>query len=314
VELTQHTVAGIVHDVYDIMRERFLAPDPNIDAVMSRILEKKGKGVRPIFMALVAELVGGSWESVRQAAVVIEAIHLASLLHDDVVDGAELRRGVPSLNSKHSNKVSVLFGDLLLSNALEIMDCLDNGSAVSIIHQLIKRMVRGEIRDTLDGMLITEEQYLEAIEDKTASMFSASGELSVLFSGVEGDARRWARELGETVGMAFQIIDDTLDYNGNKEVMGKSLCMDLLGGHATLPLIYSLRGMSQEKRDVFLSDRDGSHEDVCAFVRERGGIDYSYRKAEEYSERAREIVRQFDNSRVIPAFEAFIRMIMNRHH
>ncbi len=128
---------NIVCDVYNDMRVELLSSDTVLDKILNQIFAKQGKGVRPVFMALVSELVGGSWNSVRKAALVIEAIHLASLLHDDVLDGSELRRGVSTLNARHSDKISVLFGDYIFITALIIAKEIENPEAVSIIHKMV---------------------------------------------------------------------------------------------------------------------------------------------------------------------------------
>ncbi len=303
----------IIRDVYSDMRDELLSSDPQLDIILTRIFSQHGKGIRPCFMALVAELVGGSWETLRRAAMVIEAIHLSSLLHDDVVDGSELRRGVATMNAQHSNKISVLFGDHIFISALKIASELENSEAIRIIHRAVKRMVEGEISDTLNNEIIDERTYIRIIGDKTASLFAASGELGIILSGVDGIERIWARELGEALGIAFQIIDDTLDYNGNRDKMGKPIFMDVMSKNMTLPLIHSLRGMTIEETNKILIDRDGSVEKLTELVRMSGGIEYAYKRACDYSEKAREILSRFANTEVQIVFESFFDLLMERH-
>ena len=303
----------IIRDVYSDMRDELLSSDPQLDIILTRIFSQHGKGIRPCFMALVAELVGGSWETLRRAAMVIEAIHLSSLLHDDVVDGSELRRGVATMNAQHSNKISVLFGDHIFISALKIASELENSEAIRIIHRAVKRMVEGEISDTLNNEIIDESTYIRIIGDKTASLFAASGELGIILSGVDGIERIWARELGEALGIAFQIIDDTLDYNGNRDKMGKPIFMDVMSKNMTLPLIHSLRGMTIEETNKILIDRDGSVEKLTELVRMSGGIEYAYKRACDYSEKAREILSRFANTEVQIVFESFFDLLMERH-
>ena len=303
----------IIRDVYSDMRDELLSSDPQLDTILTRIFSQHGKGIRPCFMALVAELVGGSWDSLRRAAMVIEAIHLSSLLHDDVIDGSELRRGVATMNAQHSNKISVLFGDHIFISALKIASELDNSEAIRIIHRAVKRMVEGEISDTLNNEIIDESTYIRIIGDKTASLFAASGELGIILSGVDGIERIWARELGESLGIAFQIIDDTLDYNGNRDKMGKPVFMDVMSKNMTLPLIHSLRGMTIEEVNKILVDREGSVEKLTELVRMNGGIEYAYQRAGDYSEKAREILSRFANTEVQIVFESFFDLLMERH-
>ena len=312
-QLDETFTHDIIRDVYSDMRDELLSSDPQLDTILTRIFSQHGKGIRPCFMALVAELVGGSWESLRRAAMVIEAIHLSSLLHDDVVDGSELRRGVATMNAQHSNKISVLFGDHIFISALKIASELDNSEAIRIIHRAVKRMVEGEICDTLNNEIIDESTYIRIIGDKTASLFAASGELGIILSGVDGIERIWARELGESLGIAFQIIDDTLDYNGNRDKMGKPVFMDVMSKNMTLPLIHSLRGKKIEEVNKILVNREGSVEKLAELVRKSGGIEYAYQRAGDYSEKAREILSRFANTEVQIVFESFFDLLMERH-
>lgn len=312
-QLDETFTHDIIRDVYSDMRDELLSSDPQLDTILTRIFSQHGKGIRPCFMALVAELVGGSWVSLRRAAMVIEAIHLSSLLHDDVVDGSELRRGVATMNAQHSNKISVLFGDHIFISALKIASELDNSEAIRIIHRAVKRMVEGEICDTLNNEIIDESTYIRIIGDKTASLFAASGELGIILSGVDGIERIWARELGESLGIAFQIIDDTLDYNGNRDKMGKPVFMDVMSKNMTLPLIHSLRGKKIEEVNKILVNREGSVEKLAELVRKSGGIEYAYQRAGDYSEKAREILSRFANTEVQIVFESFFDLLMERH-
>ena len=275
VEVGNGFFSNIINDVYEDMSIEFASSDPVINETLLQILSQKGKGIRPVFMSLVAELVGGSWESVRRAGTVVEAIHLTSLLHDDVIDDAELRRGFPTLKTEHSNKISILFGDYILASAIRIAQDVMNNEAISVVNETIKRMVEGEISGTLGEKTITEDTYYTIISDKTASLFAASGELGVMLSGGDGNERIWARELGEALGMSFQIIDDTLDYDGKAELMGKPVLMDMMSGNMTLPLIYSLRGMTTDKVKKILSEKEESVEKISEIVRKNGGIEYA---------------------------------------
>ncbi len=313
-EFDNNYFSNIVNDVYEDMRVEFNSSDPVINEILFRILSQQGKGVRPVFMVLVAELVGGSWESLRRAATVVEAIHVTSLLHDDVIDGAELRRGVPTLNVVHSNKISILFGDHIFANAILIANEIMSREAVSVVHEAIKRMLVGEISDTLNGEIITEDKYLKIISDKTASLFAAAGELGVILSGIDGNERIWARELGEALGMSFQIIDDTLDYNGDEELMGKPVLMDIMSGNMTLPLIHSIRGMNSDQVMKILSGDKEAVEKISEIVRKNGGIEYAYKKAHEYLEKAREILSRFGNKKMVPMFDKFFDFLMVRNY
>lgn len=303
----------IISDVYSDLRKKFLSSNIGLDKILGKIFSKRGKGIRPVFMCLISELVGGSWENVRKASMIIEAIHLASLLHDDVLDGADLRRGDTTINALYSDKVSILFGDHIFLNAIMMTNELRHPDAVSIIHYAVKRMVEGEISDTLKDDVITEDAYIQIIGDKTASLFAASGELGVILSGADGVEKEWARELGESLGTAFQIIDDTLDYDGNSDTMGKPKLLDVMSSNMTLPLIHSLGDMSAVEVNEFLAENKNSTVKISEFVRQNGGIEYANKRARDYSEKAREILSRFDNKKAHRDFERFFEMLVKRH-
>ncbi|MFC1541506.1 polyprenyl synthetase family protein [Candidatus Latescibacterota bacterium] len=304
---------NIISDVYSDLRGNFITSSFDLDKILSKIFSKRGKGIRPVLMCLVSGLVGGSWEKVRKASVIIEAIHLASLLHDDVLDGADLRRGDATINALYSDKVSILFGDYIFVNAIIMANELKRSDAVSIVHNAVKRMVEGEISDSLKDHVITEEEYIRIIGDKTASLFAAAGELGVILSGVNGVEKEWARELGENLGIAFQIIDDTLDYEGNSDKMGKPKYLDVMSNNMTLPLIHSLRDMTNGEIKSFLAENKKTTGKISEFVRLNDGIDYAYQRARDYSDKARKILSRFDINGAYNDFERFLEMLINRH-
>ena len=306
--LTNH----IVDHIYTTLRVSLHSRDPLANRILDQILTQPGKGVRPVFMALVAELIGGAWESIEKGACVIESVHIASLLHDDVVDGALLRRGTETLNSRHSDKVSVLFGDHIILRAFTMAHDIPDDAVLTIILEVARRMVRGEIRDVLEKDCIDENQYLEVIGDKTASLFAGAAELSIVLAGGEDPERKLAHELGEYVGLSFQIIDDALDYNGDRVHTGKHLNSDFRAGIMTLPLIYSLRSMPPEEKKRFLADKHISDGQLKNFVTRRGGIEYAFLKSREYTEKARSIVARFGNPAAEEKFDNFFDMLLSR--
>lgn len=303
----------IIADVYSDLRSNFHSARFDLDTILAKIFSKRGKGIRPVFMCLMAKMAGGSWENVRKAAMIIEAIHLASLLHDDVLDGADIRRGDTTLNAQYSDKVSILFGDHIFVNAIIMTNQLRHTGAVSVIHNAVKRMVEGEICDTLKGDVITEDAYIRIIGDKTASLFAASGELGMILSGADDEKKVLARELGELLGTAFQIIDDTLDYNGDAEKMGKPTFLDVTSNTMTLPLIYSLRDMNADEIQLFLAENANSTENILELVKQNGGIEYANNRAREFSDKGREIMSRFKNKEAYDMFGHFFEMLMKRH-
>ena len=302
----------IVDDVNRSLRESLKNNDPLTDKILNHILEKQGKCVRPGFMALVAELVDGTWETVRNAAVAVEAIHLASLLHDDVVDGSELRRGAVTLNMRHSDKMAVLFGDHIVLCAFMMAMEFGKTEVVSLIVRTVRDMIGGEIQGLFDGNLPDEKKYLATVEKKTSSLFSGAGEIAILLAGGGDREREWVDELGGYVGLAFQIVDDALDYTGDRVSMGKPTLRDFIAGNMTLPLIYSLREMTGEEKKRFLDDDRLSPEELRSFVQAQGGIDYAFKSARKYTDRAKSVVARFENDAAAKKFDDFFDMLLGR--
>jgi len=300
--------------VYQDIKDRIIASEPVIDGILRQIFSQPGKVVRPVFMALVGELFGKPWNILRTPAMVVEAIHVASLIHDDVVDDSALRRGEATLNARFSDKTSVLFGDYIFVKALNVAHSSFDSESVEIIFSAVDRMIEGEISESLANdtdELIDERTYLGIIGNKTASLFAASGELSAVYSGVGEKERELARELGESIGMAFQIIDDTLDFVGDTKVMGKPRFSGVNSERFTLPVIHALESFpSADVRNLF-SGGDAV-EKLEELVKESDGIDYSYRKAREYSRKAREVLERFGNEDGFSLFESFFDTIMTR--
>ncbi len=174
-------------------------------------------------------------------------------------------------------------------------------------------MVMGEIYNTHSDEIIDEDTYIRIISDKTASLFAASGELGIILSDVDGIERMWARELGKNLGIAFQIIDDTLDYSGNKEIMGKPVFMDIISGNLTLPLIHSLKDMTFEEKREIIVDKKKSIEKISELVRTKNGIEYAHKKVRDYLQKSREILARFGNKKVNHVFDSFFDMLIERH-
>ena len=299
-------VAG---EVYEEIRNRFISKNPDVHEILDRIFKRQGKGIRPLFMLMVSELMNGTWDDLRDSAVIIEAIHIASLIHDDLIDGSPLRRGEATLHTHYSNKTSVLYGDYIFINALRHGSSLHDQQAMPVIYDAVSRMVEGEISDSLDGRVMDEEHYLTMIGNKTGALFSAAGELAILSAGGGDRERLWAAELGEAVGIAFQISDDLLDFDGDIKVMGKPRYMDILSGQFTLPVIHALEGRNRTEVNRIIGDDITQLIDT---IRENGGIEYAYAAARKYLDRAREIVARFENPAGQEQFNKFLDHIPER--
>jgi octaprenyl-diphosphate synthase len=301
VPTTLDDIRGPVEDDLEAFRSYFREAMRSdhmlLDKITQYVLWQKGKRIRPILVLLSAQACGGAaTDPTHRAAALVELLHTATLVHDDVVDDAEERRGVFSINALWKNKIAVLLGDFLLSRGLLLS--LDHGD-YSILHTLsdaVRRMSEGELLQIEKSRLldIDEETYFRIISDKTASLISActkSGAVSV--TDDEALIERMD-EFGETLGLAFQIRDDLFDFS--VEDAGKPIGIDLQEKKMTLPLIVALReaGRRERKRILKIVDRDDKDRDdlrtIAAFVNEHGGIEHARRKMESLAAEARSLL------------------------
>jgi len=306
------TADAIVRDVYTDIAAILNSRVPPVDTELRRLYTRRGKGARPMLTALTAHITGGTWQDVRRAAMVIETVHIASLIQDDVVDGSSLRRGGETLNARYSDLTSVLFGDLVFLKGLAEAHSFGNAKAVHIIYRSAERMIEGELAEAMAGRDIDESGCLAIIADKTASLFSAAAFLGVLLSGADERTGSLAADAGEAVGMAFQLVDDTLDFTGESAVMGKPRHMDVHGGTITLPVVHALAGVPAEERRRLVSGGGGTVSEIAALVEHTGGIAYTQARARSYAEEARRHVAAFADEAGKAAFDAYVTRIMDR--
>lgn len=275
-----------------------------IDLITRYILRQKGKKIRPALVILSAKLCGNVNERTYIGANLVELLHTATLIHDDVVDEAKTRRGIASINAVWKNKVSVLMGDYLLSKGLLI--ALDNNEFqfLKITSEAVRRMSEGELLQIQKARNFdaTEETYFKVISDKTASLFRACCMIGGLSVTDDQDTVTKLGSYGENLGIAFQIQDDILDYAGRKKLLGKSTGNDLKEKKFTLPLIKALsnapKKRSSEIMKLIKSDSKKKFKDVFEFVYEYEGIAYAIEKMEEYSAKAKDSINDFKDSEV----------------
>ncbi|WBU36987.1 polyprenyl synthetase family protein [Homoserinibacter sp. YIM 151385] len=246
----ERRLAAAVEDGLELVEERLRAEvrfaDPMADAMSRYLLEAGGKRVRPTLALLTAQLGGGVVPDVVTGAAAVELTHLASLYHDDVMDEAELRRGVPVAQSVWGNSVAILAGDLLFARAGKLIASL--GAVGLDLHaRTFERLCLGQLHETLgpQGGEDPVAHYLQVLADKTGSLIAASSQIGVLYSGAPDEFRAAAEVFGERVGVAFQLVDDVIDLSAETEQTGKRAGTDLLAGIPTLPLIH-LRRMAAE--------------------------------------------------------------------
>lgn len=291
-----------------------------VDLITRYIVRQKGKRVRPILVLLSAKACNGINDSTYLAATLVEILHTATLIHDDVVDDADTRRGLASINAVWKNKVAVLMGDYLLSRGLLLSLESNDYYFLHCTSRAVKRMSEGELLQIQKSrqLNIDEETYLKIISDKTASLLSTCTEIGAASSTQDPERRALLRDYGENVGMAFQIRDDMLDYLGRKSIIGKPTGIDLKEKKLTLPLIYSLNhAPRKEARRVLRVIKGGAKQKdvewVVDFVYQNGGIEYAKTKATQYSELARQTLASLSNSPAKESLLQFVDYVMERN-
>jgi len=258
---------------------------PLVESIAHHIVEGGGKRIRPLLVLLAANAGGYKGSQHIPLAAVIEFIHTATLLHDDVVDNSELRRGSETANTKWGNAPSVLVGDFLYSRAFQLMVDIDRMEIMGVISHATTIIAEGEVLQLLNQRNpdTSEEAYLHVILGKTAMLFEAATEVGAILSDCPADQREGLRLFGRHLGIAFQIIDDLLDYLSDSETMGKNVGDDLAEGKATLPLIHAMKVSNEDDRLVIRNAiRSGGLEDlspVLDIVQRCGSIDYARQKA-----------------------------------
>jgi octaprenyl-diphosphate synthase len=276
-----------------------------IPEIGKHILFSGGKRFRPALLILSSKLFSSknSKKSISLAGVV-ELVHTATLLHDDVVDSADLRRGVESANILWGNQTSILVGDFLISQAFSMMVAVGNLTILDIISSTTRKMTEGEVfqLSLQNALTITEEQYLKLIKNKTAVLIASACRIGALLGNAEEESVGKLEKFGDGLGMAFQIVDDILDFSSELEEVGKPVGKDLAEQKATLPLISSLPRMDGGERkrteEIFVSETK-SKEDfryVADLVKKRGGIEYAMNRARDFIEDAKENLVEFPDS------------------
>lgn len=274
-----------------------------VDLVSSYILKQKGKKIRPLLVLLSAKAAGGINQRTFRGASLVELLHTATLVHDDVVDNADKRRGFPSINAVWKNKIAVLMGDFLLARGLMIAvegkdyDFLEN------ITKTVKRMSEGELLQIQKTrkLDIDEETYYRVISDKTASLFQTCCAIGAFSSSDDAQVHQAFITYGEKLGMAFQIKDDILDYEGSFQLFGKTIGTDIKDKKITLPLIYAFSNSTSDeiklmKKNIGNSKNKNAISDVIEFVRKKGGIEYAKQTAARFASEAKDALGSIPHS------------------
>lgn len=275
-----------------------------LNIVLRYITMRKGKRVRPALVFLTASMVGEISERSNIGAAMIELLHTATLVHDDVVDKALERRGVASINAEWNNKIAVLIGDYLLSKGLQVSVNNNEFEFLKVTSKAVQRMSEGELlsMDKSRKLEITEQEYFQIISDKTASLLSSCCEIGALSVTDDKIIHEKMCLYGEYVGIAFQLQDDLLDYLSKSSILGKPVGNDLKERKITLPLIFAFsQSTKSEVKEIFKKIKAGKLtssdiSEIIEFVKIKGGIDYTYNKAISYSNQAKELIKDFPDS------------------
>jgi octaprenyl-diphosphate synthase len=289
-----------------------------LDKIMNYIVKRKGKQMRPMFVFLSAGTVGEIQESTFRGASLIELLHTATLVHDDVVDDSNYRRGFFSINALWKNKIAVLVGDYLLSRGLLLSVEHKEYDLLEIVSTAMKEMSEGELMqmEKARRLDITEEVYFEIIRQKTASLIASCCAAGASSTNADAATIERMRLFGEKVGMAFQIKDDLFDF-GTKEI-GKPLGIDIKEKKLTLPLIYALQKATwREKRKIINIVKNKSHvsakvNEVIDFVRNSGGIDYAKKVMHDFKEEALSVLSEFPDSEYKTSLSSMVSFTISR--
>ena len=308
---------------FEVFKQKFDASlqssNPLLSEVINFIKQRKGKMMRPMLTLLMAKLCGKIEESTYYAAISLELLHTASLVHDDVVDESDKRRGQASVNALYDNKVSVLVGDFLLATSLTNAALTDNISLVKLVSCLGQKLSEGEIiqLSNTNASDFSEDVYFDVIKKKTAALFSTAAEAGVRSVETSDEMAEKAYHFGELLGIAFQIKDDIFDYNPS-DSLGKPSGNDMKEGKLTLPALYVLNTLNDESmKELALKIRalEATQDEINLFigyVKRNGGIEYSTQVMIDYRNKALALLPQTASEDLKEALTSYIDYVIER--
>ncbi|MDR1918425.1 MAG: polyprenyl synthetase family protein [Tannerellaceae bacterium] len=274
-----------------------------LQSAIEKVMQSSGKHIRPLLVLLTAKACGNITEKTINSAVLLELLHTATLIHDDVIDETKERRGVPSLNAFFDNRVSVLVGDYLLSSALIRSIQTGDIRIMSIVSEVGKSLAEGEIRqlEVAEEVILDEDSYLQVIQKKTAMLLSACAEIGAISTGATNEQINCCRLFGEYLGYCFQIKDDVFDYFTDQHI-GKPTGNDIIEGKVSLPLLYSLNNEDNKDRSHYrqiIEDKDFTSQhisELIAFAKNSGGIEYAESRMRDFHRCAIENILKLPDS------------------
>ncbi len=318
-----HPLSVIASDMQAVdaaIRSQLHSDVPLVSQIADYIISAGGKRIRPALVLLMANAWGYRGEDHFKLAAVVEFIHTATLLHDDVVDESELRRGRQTANAMFGNAASVLVGDFVYSRAFQMMVSVNSMRVMQILADATNVIAEGEVLQLMNmhDPDVTEERYLQVIRSKTAKLFEAATELGSLLAGAPETAIAAAAEYGRSLGTAFQLIDDVLDYSGNAADIGKNVGDDLREGKPTLPLIYLMQHGTAEERELVrncIATGDEAHfPEVLAAITNSGALQYARDQAAVARDRAKAALSPLPASPFKDALQTLANFAVDRNH
>jgi octaprenyl-diphosphate synthase len=321
---TQNSINQLIAPEMDavntVIRQQLHTDVVLVSQIAEYIINAGGKRIRPVLVLLMAKAYQYQGKDHHNLAAIVEFIHTATLLHDDVVDESSMRRGRETANALFGNAASVLVGDFLYSRAFQMMVGIDSMRVMRILADATNVIAEGEVLQLLNmhDPDVTEERYLEVIRCKTAKLFEAAAQIGALIAGANETQIETAGEYGRSLGTAFQLIDDVLDYSGNAAEIGKNVGDDLREGKPTLPLIYLMKnGNEQEKQLVRSCIEEGDESQFDAILRaitQSGALDYTKQAADQAADQAASAIADLPESDYKKALLALAYLAVNRRN
>ena len=312
-------IEGEMNNFIELFKQSLSQGDGMLESVLSHIRQRGGKRMRPMLILLTAKNYGEVSSVTQNAALGLELLHTASLVHDDVVDESDQRRGQPSVNAEYNNKVAVLVGDYILSTALLRVALSDNHEIVQNLAELGRTLAAGEILQlsNISNQEISEDVYYQVIDQKTAVLFEACCKLGAISVGAPRDVIEKAAKFGHNIGMIFQIRDDIFDYYDSAQI-GKPTGNDMLEGKLTLPIIYSLThhenaavlNLAKKVKNGTINNDEIAI--LIEFAKQYGGIKYAEKKMEEFAKECQSFIDECVKPELKDSFKAYLEYVIQR--
>lgn len=296
--------ATVANDLLAVEREMLIAMQSDVSLIrdVSQHIIQGGKRIRPLLTLLISHLLAKASHTQIVLASTIEFIHTATLLHDDVVDNSTMRRGMPTANNVWGNEASVLVGDFLYSRAFQLLVDMDEHALMTLLAKAINVMAEGEVLQLMSrhDPSVDEAIYFRVIQAKTAVLFQAACEMAATLAKEDAETIRRAAEFGQHIGLAFQLVDDALDYTGDAQQLGKNIGDDLAEGKATLPLIHALQNANEEEKQlithIIATGELTQLAEVQAIIEHHKSVAYTLSHAKHHQQQAIEALRTFPES------------------